>query len=326
MKKLSRTVIPRPPQKVNRVVTLPEFYELRKRVLIVRSVGGLGDILMHRMMFEDFKLLAPDIQVHFACPAAYHDAVVDHPFLDKLIDSNTVDRSQYVVHYNTSTVCGKYEGQIAPLSDLNRSDIWAKHCGLTLTRHNMHFRMSEAEIARAKEHLSQYGDKPIVLIAPVSAMETKNLLPHQLEAVVQAVQAKGYTPVGIHSHSLPWFENKGLPVISGVSTRQWMGVIHEADYVVSVDTAAFHCAGGMGKPLTGIFTWADGKIYGKHYDFELCQFHRDTHPEWTCGPCYNWCACPKTRSNPKPCLTEMTGTMISKAVNKMFEKWPKALT
>jgi len=44
-------------------------------------------------------------------------------------------------------------------------------------------------------------------------------------------------------------------------------------------------AGGLGKPLCGIFTFADGKIYGKHYDFVLVQKHRD-NGNWNCGSCF----------------------------------------
>jgi hypothetical protein len=78
----------------------------------------------------------------------------------------------------------------------------------------------------------------------------------------------------------------------------------------------------MGKPLVGVFTFADGTVYGRYFDFVLVQKHRNNDPEWTCGPCYNWGACPKTKSNPKPCLTEITVEMLLEGVDKMLEKWP----
>jgi ADP-heptose:LPS heptosyltransferase len=101
-------------------------------------------------------------------------------------------------------------------------------------------------------------------------------------------------------------------------------VIEAADYVVSVDSAAFHCAGGLGKPLTGIFTYCDGKVYGKYYDFVLVQKHRD-NGDWPCGPCFHWPSCPKSKEMLKPCLTELTPDILADGLERMFQKWPPSL-
>ena len=143
---ISRRVERRRPDKLKRVLSLVDFYEKRNKILINRSVGGLGDVLMNRMMFEDIKLLMPDCEIHYACPIQYHDAVRDHPYIDKLLDPAHVDRKDYIAYYNTTTACGRTEMQFAPLSaPNNRSDIWASHCGFELTRHNMHFQITDEE-------------------------------------------------------------------------------------------------------------------------------------------------------------------------------------
>jgi len=112
------------PEQAKPTIGIRDFYNKRKKVLIQRSVGGLGDILMHRMMFEDFKKLLPNAEVHFACPAMYHEAVIDHPFIDKVLDSNVVNYHDYIIHYNTTTACGRWEMKMAPMSGKHRSDIW----------------------------------------------------------------------------------------------------------------------------------------------------------------------------------------------------------
>jgi len=141
--------------------------------------------------------------------------------------------------------------------------------------------------------------------------------------VIKGLHDRKCFAFGLHSSPIYPMLKKDVPVIHGVGMRQWLSVINQADYVVSVDTAVFHAAGGMKKPLVGIFTFADGKVYGKYFDFFLVQRHRDEDPTWTCGPCYNWGACPKTQQNPKPCLTEITAEMILERVDRMLEKWPK---
>ena len=304
--KVSRRVVRNRPDKMQRTLHIKEFYEKRNKVLVIRGVGGLGDILMHRMMFEDMKRLSPDIEITFACPRAYHNCVIDHPFIDHVVDCHEVDKQDYMVSYNTTTACGRYEMKIAPLADKHRSDIWANHCGFELSNHNMHIRLTEREKDEGKRLIEQARNRkgPIVLVCPISAMKVKDLLPDQLEGLTNGLIERGLCPIGLHKMPVLQLLQMDVPSLSGLNLRQWMSVINQADYVVSVDTAAFHCAGGMGKPLTGIFTFADGLVYGKYFDFFLVQKHRATDPEWTCGPCYNWGTCPKSNASVKPCLTE----------------------
>lgn len=312
------------PEKIQRVISLKEFHEKRNRVLVFRNTGGLGDIFMHRMMFEDFHRIMPDIEVHFACPPQYHSAVIDHPYVAKVVNSFDVDRRNYIVNYNTTTACGRYEMKMAPYSEKHRSDIWADQCGVILSNHNMHIQLTDEEKNHGKELIEKNRDREgsAVCIVPISAMENKNMLKTQLLETVAGLRNRGYYVFGLHNHPIYTLIKNDVPCIHGTSIREWMSIINQADYVISVDTAAFHCAGGMGKPLVGMFTFSDGKVYGKYFDFFLVQKHREDDPCWDCGPCYNWGACPKTKSNPKPCLTEINSNMILEKADMMFEKWP----
>ncbi len=233
-------------------MNLVEFYEKRNKILINRAVGGLGDVLMHRMMFEDIKLLMPDCEIHYSCPIQYHDAVRDHPFVDVLLDPGQVERLNYIAHYNTTTACGRMEMRLAPFSAPNRSDIWASHCGFKLTRHNMHFRLTDEEKEAGRQTLDEHRDRdgPTVLVCPISAMENKNLLPHQLLGVINGLHKRGCYALGSHYYPIEVLEQNDIPTVgSRGKLRLWLAMIHEADYIVSVDTAAFHCAGGMNKQL-----------------------------------------------------------------------------
>jgi len=313
MARITRPIKPPP-------LTLRQFFEKRNKVLILRETGGLGDILMHRMMFEDFKLLAPDIEVVFACPTKYHSAVEDHPFIDEVLDSQKVDARKYVAYYTTTSACTRYEMSMAPFSQKHRSDIWANHCGVELTRHNMHIRLEPEYIESARKRLDAVrGGKPAIVLCPMSAMIVKNLTEQQQLSLIEQLRKIDFFVYVLHHKPMPHLP---VPVWHDLSIRQWMGAIEVADYVITVDTAGFHYAGGVGKPLTGIFTFADGKVYGRYYDFVLVQKHRD-NGDWDCGPCYYWPICPKTKTVPKPCLTEITTDMIMEGVEKMLQKWPR---
>lgn len=301
-------------------LSLKDFHNKKNKILVIRSTGGLGDILMHRMMFEDFKRVMPEAELTFACPKKYHEVAEDHPFIDHLVDCEGVSKYEFALYYNTTSICNRHELARAPFSEKNRSDIWANHCGVLLSNHNMHLNVKDEYIKKGKyllRKISNNFDGPIVILSPVSAMTVKNLLPDQLQAVVNHLKSKNCFVVGLHNKEI----NFPIPQLNYLSIKEWMGVVAASDYVVSVDTSTFHLAGGLGKPLTGIFTFADGKVYGKYYNFVLVQKHRDDG-NWDCGPCYHWVKCPKTKKIPKPCLTELTPESICNGIDKMFEKFP----
>lgn len=278
---------------------------------------------MHRMMFEDFKKLLPNAEIHFACPKFYHDAVIDHPFVDKVLDSSKTHYYDYIVHYNTSTACGRWETVAAPKAGKHRSDIWANHCGVALTSHEMHFKFSAEEKAEALDIINKHRDREgkTVVLAPISAMHNKNLSDEVMVDVAQGLRDRGYFPFGLHASPIYGLLKNDIPTVSGLRIRKCLSVINQADYVVSVDTSHFHAAGGMKKPVVGIFTFISGATYSMHYpNVELVQ-----------GPCpighlgcYNWGNCPKIRENPKlPCCLGMTANSILSAFDKLTQRFPE---
>jgi len=303
-----------------RDISLKEFYAKRNRVLVIRDTGGLGDILMLRMMFEDFKRIMPDAYIVLACPLQYHDAVRDHPYIDEVIDARYVELSEFMLSYNVSTACGKHERRVAPLADKHRSDIWAHRCGIDLEYHDMHLSVPEGVTGACRAYLETLGGGPIVLLSPVSAIPSKDLDEKQSNEIIAGLRKIGCSVACLHKSEL-----KGVdaPTISAESVIDFLGFINAADYIVTVDTATFHAAGGLKKPMVAIFSWADGKVYGRWFEkFILIQRHRDDG-DWDCGPCYLWHKCPRKIDGPrKPCITEITPQEVIEAVERMMRIWP----
>lgn len=301
------------PNTVKKSFSIKEFYEKRNKILINRNVGGLGDILMHRMIFEDFKRMMPDVEIHFAIPSYYHPVVQDHPYIDKIISLENLDRSDYIIVYNTTTICGRTEMKNAPFHSPHRSDIWANQCGVVLTNHDMHFRISEKEQQIGREILEKNRDRvgKTIVISPVSAMTNKNLPERMLEIIVKELQ-KNYYVVGLHNSPINLFIKKNFPCIHGINLREWLGVIHQTDYVLSVDTAVFHAAGGLKKPTVGVFTFTSGEVYGKYYP--TTKIVQGPCPVNYNG-CYNWGNCPEGKV--LPCLKNLNANTILEAVNNI---------
>lgn len=303
-------------------VSLSNYYNKRNKIIIVRETGGVGDILMHRMIFQNIKDLIPESHLTFSCPKIYYPLVQDNPYLDDFVDKNYFNAADYAVYYNTTSACTRYESSIAPKSNLHRSDIWALRCGIKLIKHDMNFILTNEEQEEANKELNNLRnrDGKIVLISPTSAMIVKNLLDSQLSCLIEEIINKKMCPIGIHIKNIPIFEKYNVPQILNINFRKWLAIINKVDYVISVDTGTFHAAGGLKKPLMGIFTFADGLVYGKYYDFILVQKHRNYDKDWSCGPCYLWGNCSKSKTVPKPCLTEITNNMILEGLEKLINK------
>lgn len=312
-----------------RKLTLREYYDRRKRVLVIRHARGLGDVLMHRMVFDDFKRVMPDAEIVFATLPEYHAVAGNHPAVDEVIDSTNLDLSQFVVSYNNSQCCLRYEIGKAPIADKHRADIWAEHCGVKLTTHDMHLdalpHADKDDIEHQLYDLGWDGRKPKVVLCPIAHDALRTLTETQLEAVLD--ELKDCFVYIVHDTYPLYLRRFNVPVIKGTNLEHWRGLIDAADYVVTVDTSSFHYAGGRGKPMCGIFTYADGKYRGQYFDFVLVQKHRDDG-DWPCGPCYNWMNCThpevqgQTEHTAKPCLLKLTPDLLRAGIRKMFDRWP----
>lgn len=309
------------PKYIPKPLSLKDFHAKKDQILIWHDKGGLGDVLMQRMMFDDFKSLFPNSELIFACLPEYISAVEDHPCISKVLDSRMINPNDYLACYNTCvSIADRYENNHAPSLE-HRSDIWAKFCGIELKNHDMRFRLDPILVKSTRKKLEALtkNSLPIILFSPTSKMATKTLLPWQIKVIVE--ETKNYNLVGLHKDEIPELTKLGIPGIYNISIKEWMCYLTAADYVISVDSAAFHMAGGLKKPLMGIFTFADGVVYGKHFNFVLVQKHRK-NGNWDCGPCFKFAGCPKCKTMLKPCLTEISKEMLTDGIAQLFSKFP----
>lgn len=219
-------------------------------VLISREIGGLGDILVHRQIFQDIQAQY-GLPVHFACPKHYHPVVEGHPYVEKLLDSSSVNPHEYRLSFNTSRACCLFENSAgSPEKSWPRAQIWAGACGVKLANPRFHFAVEPYQLPQNT-----------VLIAPISACTRKSLATHQIQSLVHALEERGLEPLCVHSEPI----RASVPQIHGLSLTRWLRLIASAPRVVSVDTSAFHAAGGLGRPLVALHSQFQGDIIGHYY-------------------------------------------------------------
>jgi ADP-heptose:LPS heptosyltransferase len=315
-------------------LSIRDFYNKRNKILLMRDARGIGDILTCRMLFKAFKDTMPECHLTFACWKEYHDLVKDHPYVDEVIESRGLKRETYLISYEITTPCIYYESRKGINGDKHRADIWAEHCGLILTEHDMHIPFIPPETLidgqlklkqiRQMSLMINNKDNPSVLFSPLSYDKVRSLTDNQIKKTVEILRNKGLFVYSTHYQDVPILNQLDVPVLSCRTSAEWMALIHAANYVVTVDTATFHYAGGAKKPMVGIFTHVDGKLRGKYFDFILVQKHKD-NGDWPCGPCYTYTNCTNPRcekdSDLRPCLTELKFNEIEEGIDKMLQKY-----
>jgi len=311
-------------KKVQNPITLLNHFQRRNKVLIKRRAGGFGDILMQRMMFEDFS--KTELEFTHSCPYNFLELAKNHPY-STAVEISSVKDEIFGCVIDITSACRSYEMMHAPHCKKHRSDIWAEHCGIVLENHNMFLAPQQTSVERCQNYLNQINpeNKPIVLLATKSTDDDfgmgKSLTSRQITQLVQNIRSMNMLPISVHNVTQDIYTELNVQQFA-LTVQDWVALVSLANYVVSIDTGTFHMAGGLGRPLVGVFSFTDGKIYGKHYDFILVQKHRDTG-NWDCGPCFQQSLCPKEqRSCHKPCLTELTSDEITQGLCLAIKKWP----
>ena len=186
----------------------------------------------------------------------------------------------------------------------------------------MHIQLSPKEIEIGTDIIERNRDRkgPIVALAPISAMQHKNLNPTLILETVNGLRDRGCYVFALHHDPIQCVLSNDIPMINESKIRNWMSIINQSDAIISVDTSSFHCAGGLKKPVVGIFTFANSDAYGRHYDTkELVQ-----------GPCplnyrgcYDWGECPGKKDPILPCCANLKSTEILEAFDKLSLRFPQ---
>ena len=108
---------------VKKEIPIRDFAYKMNKVLLIRNSRGIGDILNCRMLFKEFKRAMPDMHLTFGCFPEYNELLYNHPFLDDIANSKTVNKEDFGISYDISTACIFYESAKSPIVDKHRADI-----------------------------------------------------------------------------------------------------------------------------------------------------------------------------------------------------------
>jgi hypothetical protein len=87
----------------------------KANVCVVRSLGGIGDVLMTLPAVQELKRRFPETHITYACDRhrtsndVYYAILKDVPFIDHIADARYVNQNQFDAYVDISAVCIPYE-------------------------------------------------------------------------------------------------------------------------------------------------------------------------------------------------------------------------
>ena len=250
-------------------------------VCIVRSVGGIGDVLMITPAIRQIKERYPLCKVTLALDRhrtrgdIYYELLKNAPFIDDIIDARLVKRKDYNKVVDISSVCMPYERRDLP--SRNRIDIFSNSLGfVTLDNPLPFFQLTDDELEFAdiffKEAVQPIG--PVIALHTASNDKKRSWDPKQQLAFIRKLKA---TILGVKFLVFDFNRflfTKGVPEdmkdyvfdCSTVSVRDMAALINKATLFVGPDSGPMHLAGALRKPAVVVFGAIPPEARINHYE------------------------------------------------------------
>lgn len=263
-----------------------------EKLLLIRKLGGLGDILMVSCLFPDLFEQYPDIEVTLATPLLYMPLFKGQSTKLKIINYEDVYGPIYkdgnIFHgpngpYHKSWVrkeileefdliedismpCRHWEtlmknhGVVDGVPGLkwrNRMDRWSRWVGFEMSYPARTIIQLTAEETRRARETIQDTSRPVVVWCPISAVEARSY--PWYKKVKGLLEREGFKVWYLCQDAL------GEDSLYGLSFREMGAMIAAADLVISADSAAFHWGGILQRPTLGLFNLLLGDSHAAYY-------------------------------------------------------------
>ncbi len=287
--------------------------QLAQSARAVRSMGGIGDLLM---MTPGLRALSKRINrpVEFAIPRRYLALFENNPYVAALgLEGLHADwfRGGSVIDL-TDCPASIVESRSAPMVKVNRVEIFARAMGVStreLRRYGLQpvFEPSPAGQQRADDWLRARCLKKGAFIAiQASAAEsyrTWNGLSEAIRVLAGVIPVVVFDDKALKSSDISTLHGK-IELAVGLDLSTGLALACQARVIVAPDSALLHLAGARRIPCVGIFGPTDGAVRTRTYPQAI---EVSLAAKFPCAPCW--------RNQATPCM--LTGGMSSQCLDSL---------
>lgn len=257
------------------------YAEIKRRggkahICIIRSVGGIGDVLMTTPVMHQLKREFPLLKITYAVDQhrvnnnVYGELVKNAWFINEVIDARYVKRNEYDAVVDLSAVCIRYERRGLPA--INRIDLFARACGVVNLRNKVPFYKVELlEQAIAQQRLSHHKKNGKCLVAlHTASFEGKRTwaAKNQIDLIQLCALRRPDIEFIVFDFNRILGDMNRFSNCTGASdttVREMAALIAECDVFVGPDSGPMHLAGAMGVKSLVVFGSIPPEARINHY-------------------------------------------------------------
>lgn len=277
----------------------------RKNILVTRTMGGIGDLLMMTPAFNALSKKYPGHQINLAIPKRYFPLFEGNKDISLIdIEEPGLNHLDYRKWYNfTDCPASRVESRTVPKVKKSRIDIFARALGirgiryLTMDRKPRYFIHEEEHLYKNKfwQHHNLTGRKVIGI--QLHSDETYRNYPHMEQLVLKL--AGEFTVLIFDGEPIKGFNFENVIKVDNCSLRHAFALANGCDALIAPDSSFVHFSASQDIPCIGLFGPIDGEVRTRHYEY--CTY-LDASDQIECLPCW--------RNESIPCkLTNMRGSV-----------------
>jgi len=217
-------------------------------VLVVRNMGGMGDIIFTTIIAQALKQKYGDrVAVYYNVPALYQPIIKRYPYIEKkelggrpdaMIDLTDVEfRNEWQEVATTGAI------QSA------RTECYLNIAGLPTDDIQPCYFLTDAERTQADVAWDRVAGKGRVLLVKTGSNKLKNW--HGMDELEKLLKAEGLRVIVSEN--------------AGVNFELLAALIGAADLVISPDSGPSNVAGALGVPVVTLFSNRNGAVFGKMF-------------------------------------------------------------
>ncbi len=271
-------------------------------ICVVRSLGGIGDVLMTTPFVRALKHKWPKGHITYATDFKYMDGALKdvllyNPDIDELLQYQVVGSREYDLKLDVTSVCVGMEkpGLHVP----NRIDLFANHAGVSLEKTGFlpTYIVSAEEKVWVQEKLSRYPRRsmstPRIGIQVRSSTVSRSWQLDRVRDLAIRLMTELSAQVVVFDSSYgggpeEQWNISGIVVVKDYKIRQVAALIDAMDLMITPDSGLMHIAGALNKKIVSIWAGSDPDSRINHYPNAIPIARKN----YKCFPCwYNAKAC-----------------------------------
>jgi len=250
-------VVPKEESSIRKVVKENSF----SKICIIRSLGGIGDVLMTTPALRELKQRYPNIQITYAIDRhktfddAYYSLIKNAPFIDFIVDVRYVNRSSFDKVVDITATGLSYERQDLP--PRNRIDMFGSALGLNRLSDYLPFYKTESDEILWARKLINRTYAPVIALHTASNEEKRSLpIEKYREIILKLNQRLSGIKILLFDFNNRNVELANLPGVLSCNLykiREVAALIEQCDVFMGPDSGLMHLSAALKVPSVVVF-------------------------------------------------------------------------